>query len=123
MLIVKIYRHFGKTIKGGYLSDWIPICPLADIPLVGAKRFDHKGESYAIFRQSETALFATSGYCTHQRVHLADGEFDGDIITCPKHQGSFAVKSGCALGAPVFKDLQTFAVKLEDGMVYVKLPL
>ncbi|HTN97759.1 MAG TPA: MocE family 2Fe-2S type ferredoxin, partial [Nordella sp.] len=83
-------------------------------------RFDHEGVSFAIYRSPEGEFFATEGLCTHEKVHLAFGLVMDDIIECPKHNGRFNYKTGEAKGAPVCVNLKIFAVKLENGKVFLK---
>jgi nitrite reductase/ring-hydroxylating ferredoxin subunit len=54
-------------------------------------------------------------------MSLCDGIVDGEVIECPKHYGRFDIRSGRALGAPVFIDLDTFPVRVEDGTVYLEV--
>jgi 3-phenylpropionate/trans-cinnamate dioxygenase ferredoxin component len=45
----------------------------------------------------------------------------GDLIECPKHNGRFNYKTGEAKRAPVCVDLQTYAVRVENGAVFIDL--
>ncbi len=79
------------------------------------------GQTLAIYRLDDDRFFATSGLCTHEKVHLADGLVMGRIIECPKHNGRFDIPTGQAKGAPACINLKTFPVKVEDGRVFVDL--
>lgn len=103
------------------MSHWIEVCAADDIDEEDVLRFDHGGQTYAVYRSPEDKYFATDGLCTHEKIHLADGLVMNDIIECPKHNGRFNYKTGAALGAPVCVNLKTYAVKLEDNIVYIKL--
>ncbi|MGB0663648.1 MAG: MocE family 2Fe-2S type ferredoxin [Pontibacterium sp.] len=102
------------------MTDWIEVCELDDIDEEDVLRFDHQANTYAIYRCPEGQVFATSGHCTHEQVHLADGLVMDDIIECPKHNGRFNYKTGKALGAPVCEHIKTFATKVEDDRIYLK---
>ncbi|MGA0906611.1 MAG: Rieske 2Fe-2S domain-containing protein, partial [bacterium] len=52
---------------------------------------------------------------------LADGLVMDNVIECPKHNGRFDYTDGSALGAPVCVNLQTYPVKVEDGLVFISL--
>jgi len=41
------------------MSSWIRACGLDDIEREGARRFDHDGRSFAIYRSPDERLFAT----------------------------------------------------------------
>lgn len=103
------------------MSEWIEVCAADEIEEEDVLRFDHAGQTYAIYRSPEDKYFATDGLCTHEKIHLADGLVMNDIIECPKHNGRFNYKTGAALGAPVCVNLKTYVVKVEDDTVYIQL--
>jgi 3-phenylpropionate/trans-cinnamate dioxygenase ferredoxin component len=43
------------------------------------------------------------------------------IIECPKHNGRFDYTTGRAERAPVCVNLKTYLVKVEDGIVLIKI--
>jgi ferredoxin-NADP reductase len=49
---------------------------------------------------------------------LAQGEVQDGVVTCPWHGWTFNVCSGCSLSPPG-NDLATYAVKIDEGNVYV----
>jgi len=102
-------------------KTWVEACSVGDIEAEGALRFDHGGQTFAIYRDSEDAYFATDGYCTHERTPLADGLVIGEIIECPMHFGRFNFKTGEAMGAPVCIDLKTYPVRIEAGKVFINI--
>lgn len=69
----------------------------------------------------KTNTFASDGFCTHERAHLADGLVLDDIIECPKHNGRFSYMTGEAMGAPVCVNLKTHPVKVEAGRVLIDI--
>ncbi|MBO9126643.1 MULTISPECIES: MocE family 2Fe-2S type ferredoxin [unclassified Rhizobium] len=100
---------------------WIEVCKVDDIEAEDLIRFDHDGQTFAIYRSEDDEYFATAGLCTHEKVHLADGLVMGDIIECPKHNGRFNYKTGEAKGAPVCINLKTFPVKTEAETVWIMI--
>jgi 3-phenylpropionate/trans-cinnamate dioxygenase ferredoxin component len=104
------------------MSDvWIEVCAVDDIDAEDVRRFDHGERSFAIYRSPDSEFFATDGFCTHERTHLADGLVMADIIECPKHNGRFNYRTGEAKGAPVCVNLKTYPVKVVDGVVMVEI--
>ena len=103
------------------MPNWVDACATDDIDEEDVIRFDHDGRSFAIYRSSDDTFFATDGWCTHEKAHLADGLVMDNIIECPKHNGRFDYKSGAAKGAPVCVDLKTYPVKTEGGRVLIDL--
>ena len=103
------------------MPNWVDACATDDIDEEDVIRFDHEGRSFAIYRSPDDTFFASDGWCTHEKAHLADGLVMDNIIECPKHNGRFDYKSGAAKGAPVCVDLKTYPVKTEGGRVLIDL--
>ncbi len=103
------------------LEEWIETCDVEDIELEDVMRFDHAGLTFAIYRTAKNEYYATDGFCTHEKFHLADGLVMGNIIECPKHNGQFDLRTGAAKRVPVCEDLKTYPVKIEAGKVYISI--
>jgi len=101
------------------MSDWIEVCETDEIDAEDVMRFDHGGQTFAIYRAPDGVFYATDGLCTHEKVHLADGLVMGDVIECPKHNGQFNYKTGKAARVPVCVHLKTWPVKVEGGFVLI----
>lgn len=103
------------------MTDWVDICSADDVDEEDVIAAEYNGQSIAIYRSPEDEFYATSGLCTHENVLLADGLVMGDIIECPKHNGQFNYKTGEAKRLPACEHLITFAVKVIDGRVMIKV--
>ena len=103
------------------MADWVEACAVDDVEEEDVIRFDHGGRSFAVYRSLDDEFFATDGYCTHEKAHLADGLVMDDIIECPKHNGRFNYKTGQAKGAPVCVNLVTYPVRIEAGKVMIQI--
>ena len=102
------------------MGAWIAVCAADDIEEEDLIRWDYESRSFAVYNTGN-GFFATDGYCTHERQHLADGLVIGTVIECPLHQGRFDIATGKALTPPVCEDLATYPVKVEGGIVFVRL--
>ena len=100
---------------------WIDACSPQDIDAEDLIRFDHAGQTYAIYHAPDGTFHATDGLCSHEQVHLCNGLVDGDTIECPKHNGRFNYRTGAALRAPVCIDLRRYAVRLVAGRVEIDI--
>ena len=110
--------------RGENKSDetvWVEACNAHDIEAEDVIRFDHGGRTFAIYRSPDDEYYASDGYCTHERAHLADGLVIDNITECPKHNGRFDYTTGEAKGAPVCVDLKTYPVKVEAGKILIDL--
>jgi 3-phenylpropionate/trans-cinnamate dioxygenase ferredoxin component len=103
------------------MPNWVDACATGDIDAEDVIRFDIAGRSFAIYRSADDAYYATDGWCTHERTHLAGGLVMDNIIECPKHNGRFDYRTGEAKGAPVCVDLDTYPVKVEGGRVLIDI--
>ena len=100
---------------------WVTACAIDDIDPEDVLRFDHLGQTYAIYRDPKGAFFATSGLCSHEQVHLCNGLVMGDLIECPKHNGRFNYKTGAALRSPASMTLKVFATRVQGKDVQIEV--
>ena len=84
-------------------------------------RFEHDGNTYAIYRTFIGQLYATEGRCTHGNGQLADGFLQGACIECPKHNGRFDVRDGSVRRPPPSIALKTYPVRHKGGRVQLKV--
>lgn len=103
------------------MPNWIEVCGVEDIAQDDVGRFDHEGQTFAVYRSPDDQYYATDGLCTHEKIHLADGLVMDNIIECPKHNGRFDYRTGEAKSAPVCINLRTYPVRVEDGKVFLNV--
>jgi 3-phenylpropionate/trans-cinnamate dioxygenase ferredoxin subunit len=72
------------------MSEWIEVCATGDIDAEDVMRFDHAGQTFAIYRSPDDRFYATDGY-----------------------------RTGAAKGAPACVNLKTYPVKVEAGKVLI----
>ena len=97
--------------------DWIPICRVDDIPVLGARRVNRpEGHAVAIFRNAENKVFALLDRCPHKGGPLSQGIVFGESVACPLHNWTIGLADGCAK-APDAGCTQRFAVKLDGELV------
>ena len=101
-------------------ADWIPICRVDDIPVLGARRVNRaEGHAVAIFRNAENKVFALLDRCPHKGGPLSQGIVFGESVACPLHNWTIGLADGCAK-APDAGCTQRFAVKVDaSGQVYL----
>ncbi len=99
--------------------DWRMICRVDDIPVLGARRVARpSGIDVAVFRNSEDQVFALLDRCPHKGGPLSQGIVFGTSVACPLHNWAIGLDDGCAK-APDEGCTPRFAVKVEDGVVYL----
>jgi len=102
------------------VSEWRTVLAVAELEPGDVTELEVDGKAVAIF-DAPDALYATAARCTHAGARLCDGYFDRHLIECPLHQGCFDVRDGRALGAPVVTPLETYPVRVVDGMVQLRI--
>lgn len=103
------------------IDGWVETVTAEDIDQEDAIRFDYGDRTFALYRTAKDQYFATDGYCTHERFHLAGGLVMGNIIECPKHNGQLDFTTGQSKRAPICANIKTYPVKIESGKLYVKI--
>jgi nitrite reductase (NADH) small subunit len=107
--------------------SWRRVCRLEDIPKLGARivRGPACGhavtDDVAVFRTHDDHVFALADKCPHRGGPLSQGIVHGGHVTCPLHDWQVELSTGQAL-APDEGGTPCYAVKIEDGAVFVELP-
>ena len=103
------------------MSNWMRICSLDDIPPLGARVVKRDGETdIAVFRTADGKVFALADKCPHKGGALSQGIVCGDKVSCPLHNWSIALATGCAI-APDEGSTRTYAVRVEGGAVWLEI--
>jgi 3-phenylpropionate/trans-cinnamate dioxygenase ferredoxin component len=101
----------------------VDICAADEIP-AGAMRAVESGEHAVLIARVGDRLLAVSNVCTHARARLSDGRLDEHECTveCPLHNAVFSLETGEALEFPADEPIETYAVTVEGGRVFVDIP-
>ena len=101
------------------MADWKPLCRIADIPVLGARRVRRvRGADVAVFRAADDHVFALLDRCPHKGGPLSQGIVFGHAVACPLHNWTIQLGDGRAR-APDVGCAVTFAVQSEAGTVYL----
>ena len=70
------------------------------------------------------SLYAIEDRCSHDDGPLCEGDWDEDLcrVVCPRHGSAFDLETGTPLSLPAFEPVQTYPVKVVDGVVKVDVP-
>jgi 3-phenylpropionate/trans-cinnamate dioxygenase ferredoxin subunit len=76
----------------------------------------------------ELAVFNVDGQlcciedlCTHDGGNLVEGDFEGRVVTCPRHGARFDVCTGEALTLPAVAPTPVHDVRVRDGNIEVEI--
>jgi 3-phenylpropionate/trans-cinnamate dioxygenase ferredoxin subunit len=66
-------------------------------------------------------FFAIEDRCSHDDGPLCEGEFDEEtgVAVCPRHGANFDIRTGRPLTLPAYEPVETFPVRIDDGIVKV----
>jgi 3-phenylpropionate/trans-cinnamate dioxygenase ferredoxin subunit len=62
--------------------------------------------------------------CSHDDGPLAEGDYDPEegVVVCPRHGSRFEICTGRPLTLPAVEPVDTFPVRVVDGIVKVEIP-
>ncbi len=105
------------TSPSGTSPEWVTICRVQDIPVLGARRVARpQGAAVALFRAADDHIFALLDRCPHQGGPLSQGIVFGHSVACPLHNWTIGLADGCAR-APDVGCTTPFAVQVRAGEV------
>ncbi|MEG3626555.1 Rieske (2Fe-2S) protein [Streptomyces poriticola] len=67
-------------------------------------------------------VHALADRCAHLSGPLSEGEFSDGCVTCPWHGSTFRLTDGACVAGPSTAPQPSFEVRLNDGLVEVRLP-
>ncbi len=88
---------------------FVKVASVSEIPVGAMKQVDLSGK-VVMLANVNGRIYAIAGLCTHQQGVLANGQLDGNVVTCPRHGSQFDVTSGKNLRGP-----KVFGVRLKTG--------
>lgn len=103
---------------------WLKLCPLEEIPALGARVVECAEGDIAVFRAGGDAVFALADACPHKGGPLSQGIVHGEgahaRVTCPLHGWNIELATGTAC-APDEGCARRYATRVEQGVVWLEL--
>jgi len=101
----------------------VEVCPLDELP-AGEARVVLAGELKVCVYNLGGEVYAIEDRCSHDDGPLCEGDIDTEegTVVCPRHGAIFDIRTGEALTLPAFEPVETYAVRVEDGVVKLELP-
>lgn len=100
-------------------EEWFDVCKEGELEVEQCRVVDADDTMIAVYR-CEDGYFAIHDMCTHDGGELASGDVENCVAICPRHGARFCIRTGEALSAPAYDDVETFPVRIENGMVQVR---
>jgi 3-phenylpropionate/trans-cinnamate dioxygenase ferredoxin subunit len=68
-------------------------------------------------------LYAVEDRCSHDDGPLVEGDWEPEeaVVICPRHGSRFDLRTGQPLSLPAYLPVQTYPVRVEDGIVKVEV--
>jgi chlorite dismutase/nitrite reductase/ring-hydroxylating ferredoxin subunit len=101
-------------------DGFTPVGMLSELPPGSTKRVYAANEAVALFNVNGT-VYAIADRCSHARASLSEGTVDAErcAVTCPWHDGVFALETGRVLGGPPVLPVAAYQVKLEGDTILI----
>lgn len=98
----------------------VEVCPVEALP-PGSVKIVHAGQVSVGVYNIDGELYALEDRCSHDDGPLAEGDWEPElgVAICPRHGARFDIRTGTALSLPAFLPVETFPVRVEDGVVTV----
>jgi 3-phenylpropionate/trans-cinnamate dioxygenase ferredoxin subunit len=96
----------------------IDVCRLDELP-EGSSKIVAVGEREICVYNLSGELYAIEDRCSHDDGPLCEGDFDPEdgVVVCPRHGSRFDIRTGRPLTLPAVVPVETFPVRVDDGIV------
>lgn len=101
-------------------DNWQALIAESDFPEDG-KLAARLAGWYVLVGRDDDGFHAVNDRCTHQASLLSSGRIRRGAVMCPLHGARFELTTGRCMGG-AYKDLRTFPVRIESGMIEVSVP-
>ena len=98
----------------------IDVCPAEELP-PGRMKIVHAGPLAVGVYNVDGEYYAIEDRCSHDDGPLCEGDFDAEegVAICPRHGARIEICTGRPLSLPAVLPVDTFPVRVEDGLVKV----
>jgi 3-phenylpropionate/trans-cinnamate dioxygenase ferredoxin component len=100
----------------------LDVCPVEELP-PGQVKIVYAGSIAVGVYNLNGDYFALEDRCSHDDGPLCEGDFDPEegVAICPRHGANIDIRTGRALTLPAVEAVETFPVRVEDGIVKVEV--
>ena len=100
----------------------LDVGPLDELP-PGEVKIVHVGELALGVYNLNGEFYAIEDRCSHDDGPLAEGDFDVEegYAVCPRHGAHIDIRTGRPLTLPAVEPVDTFPVRVENGIVKVEV--
>ena len=100
----------------------LDVCPVEELP-PGSVKIVIAGPLAVGVYNCDGEYFALEDRCSHDDGPLCEGDWDPESCTvvCPRHGSNFDLRTGRPLTLPAYEPVETYPVRVVDGVVKVDL--
>src|SRR6266576_7333501 len=100
----------------------LDVCPVEELPPGSVKIVVTGSISIGVYNLGGE-YYGLEDRCSHDDGPLCEGDFEADdgVAICPRHGANIDIRTGRALTLPAVESVRTFPVRVDDGMVKVKV--
>jgi len=99
---------------------YLRLCATEDILPGEIKQFDLKEEEILVVNLGDQ-FYCLGGRCSHAGAPLAEGDLEGEVLTCPWHYSQFKITDGSVLRGPANVPLRVYKTEIKEGQLFVEL--
>ena len=101
------------------MSDWISAVAESDLPPGEHTVVEAEG-AVMVLVNLDGEYFAIEDICTHDGSEISSGCIVDGSIECPRHGARFDIRTGEVTAPPAYEPVDTFPVRVVDGVVQVR---
>ncbi|HXY85127.1 MAG TPA: non-heme iron oxygenase ferredoxin subunit [Gaiellaceae bacterium] len=100
----------------------LDVCPVEELP-PGQVKIVFAGSLAIGVYNLDGEYFALEDRCSHDDGPLCEGDFDPEtgVAICPRHGANIDIRTGRPLTLPAVEPVDTYPVRVENGMVKVEI--
>jgi len=129
MSLAEVMDSIGGAMVSDLVDDdvtevggWLPVAKESELQPDSALQVYYGTQQVALFR-TDGHIYALNNRCPHARGPLCEGTLHqndgGPSVRCPWHEAYFSLETGQALSGPSPRDVETYRVRVEDGMITI----
>lgn len=102
------------------MADFVEAARVGQLPDPGKMLIEVDDQLVVLFLVDGN-YYCLDDVCTHDGGPLGEGLMSGISIACPRHGAQFDIRTGKALTMPATEDTRAHEVKVQDGVIYLRL--
>ena len=101
------------------MSEWVSVVAVTDLG-PGDHMVVEVEDAEIVVINLDGNFYAIEDVCTHDGSEISSGCLVDGSIECPRHGARFDVKTGEVTAPPAYEPVDTFPVRVVEGVVQVR---